>query len=144
MLGENIKTYRQKKQFTQEELAERLHVTRQTISKWEKNYSIPDAEILIRLSEILEVETNQLLGTEYNNHLENPTKQDDENALAIQLANIAEQMAVKNRRTKRIWKILGLVLAILILLTIMFSVLFTYHKSTGYIQVYEESMDYNN
>ena len=37
MLGENIKTYRQKKGYTQEEVANRLHVTRQTISKWEKN-----------------------------------------------------------------------------------------------------------
>ena len=36
MLGENIKTYRQKKGYTQEEVANRLHVTRQTISKWEK------------------------------------------------------------------------------------------------------------
>ena len=34
MLGENIKTYRQKKGYTQEEVANRLHVTRQTISKW--------------------------------------------------------------------------------------------------------------
>ena len=39
MLGENIKIYRQKKGYTQEEVANRLHVTRQTISKWEKNYS---------------------------------------------------------------------------------------------------------
>lgn len=55
MLGENIKTYRQKKGYTQEEVANRLHVTRQTISKWEKNYSVPDAEVLVKLADVLEV-----------------------------------------------------------------------------------------
>ena len=53
MLGENIKTYRQKKGYTQEEVANRLHVTRQTISKWEKNYSVPDAEIFVKLADVL-------------------------------------------------------------------------------------------
>ena len=48
MIGENIKTYRQKKGYTQEEVANRLHVTRQTISKWEKNYSVPDAEVFVK------------------------------------------------------------------------------------------------
>ena len=62
MLGENIKTYRQKKGYTQEEVANRLHVTRQTISKWEKNYSVPDAEVLVKLADVLEVQTSQLLG----------------------------------------------------------------------------------
>ena len=53
MIGENIKTYRQKKGYTQEEVANRLHVTRQTISKWEKNYSVPDAEVLVKLADVL-------------------------------------------------------------------------------------------
>lgn len=61
MLGENIKTYRQKKGYTQEEVADRLHVTRQTISKWEKNYSVPDAEVFVKLADVLEVQTSQLL-----------------------------------------------------------------------------------
>ena len=56
MLGENIKTYRQKKGYTQEEVADRLHVTRQTISKWEKNYSVPDAEVFVKLADVLEVQ----------------------------------------------------------------------------------------
>ena len=52
MLGENIKTYRQKKGYTQEEVANRLHVTRQTISKWKKKYSVPDAEVLVKLADV--------------------------------------------------------------------------------------------
>ena len=48
MFGENLKTLRKQKGFSQEELATRLHVVRQTISKWEKNLSVPDADTLIR------------------------------------------------------------------------------------------------
>ena len=55
MFGENLKTLRKQKGFSQEELATRLHVVRQTISKWEKNLSVPDADTLIRLAEILGV-----------------------------------------------------------------------------------------
>lgn len=62
MFGENLKTLRKQKGFSQEELATRLHVVRQTISKWEKNLSVPDADTLIRLAEILEVSVSELLG----------------------------------------------------------------------------------
>lgn len=64
MLQENIRAFRQKKGMTQEELASRLHVVRQTVSKWEKGLSVPDAELLIRLAEVLEVSVAQLLGGE--------------------------------------------------------------------------------
>jgi putative transcriptional regulator len=143
MLGENIKNYRQKKQFTQEELAARLHVTRQTISKWEKNYSVPDAEMLVRLAEILEVQTSQLLGTEGDD--ETQSKQEKENALAEQLANIAEQMAIKNRRSRRIWKTIGIVIAIIIatyiVIIVLSVVVFSVNTSTGNIQIYEETTE---
>ena len=46
MLGDNLKRIRKEHGFTQEELAVRLHVVRQTVSKWEKNLSVPDAELL--------------------------------------------------------------------------------------------------
>jgi putative transcriptional regulator len=141
MLGENIKMYRQKKQFTQEGLAARLHVTRQTISKWEKNYSVPDAEMLVRLAEIFEVQTSRLLGTEADT--ETQTTQEKENALAEQLANIAEQMAIKNRRSKRIWKTIGIVIAIIvaanIVITVLGMVFFSVNTSTGDIQTYEQT-----
>ena len=62
MFQENLKTYRKAKGLTQEDLAVRLHVVRQTISKWEKGLSVPDAALLVRLSEVLEVPVSQLLG----------------------------------------------------------------------------------
>jgi putative transcriptional regulator len=139
MLGENIKNYRKKKGYTQEEVADRLHVTRQTISKWEKNYSVPDAELIVQLAEILDVKTSQLLGTQEEQSAGNePEKRD---AYAEQLAHIAEQMAVRNRRSKRIWKALVIVLAAIVagsvLLTILsvgaFSVLHTTETQQAYV-----------
>ena len=62
MLSDNIRTVRKNKGFTQEDLASRLHVTRQTISKWEKGLSVPDAEMLSKLADELEVSVSELLG----------------------------------------------------------------------------------
>ena len=63
MFQDNLKALRKKKGFTQEELAARLNVVRQTVSKWEKGLSVPDSELLIKLAEILEVPVSQLLGS---------------------------------------------------------------------------------
>lgn len=62
MFQENLKTLRKQRGFTQETLAERLSVVRQTVSKWEKGLSVPDAVLLVKLSEILEVPVSTLLG----------------------------------------------------------------------------------
>ncbi len=64
MLGENIRILRKNKGFTQEELAIKLNVVRQTVSKWEKGLSVPDAEMLQKIADTLEVDIKQLLGTE--------------------------------------------------------------------------------
>ena len=62
MLSENLKSFRKSKGISQEELAVRLNVVRQTISKWEKGLTVPDADTLIRIAEILEVDVSELLG----------------------------------------------------------------------------------
>ncbi len=53
MLKENIKSIRKSKGLSQEELAIKLNVVRQTISKWEKGLSVPDSEMLVAISEVL-------------------------------------------------------------------------------------------
>ena len=63
MLSENIKKYRQAAGMNQKELAAKIHVVRQTVSKWENNLSVPDADQLILLSEVLGVSVNELLDT---------------------------------------------------------------------------------
>ena len=50
MINENIKHFRKEKGLNQEELAVKLHVVRQTVSKWENGLSVPDADVLIRLA----------------------------------------------------------------------------------------------
>lgn len=53
MLKDNIKSARKSKGLSQEELAIKLNVVRQTISKWEQGLSVPDSEMLISISETL-------------------------------------------------------------------------------------------
>ena len=113
MFSENLKTLRKQKGFSQEELASRLHVVRQTISKWEKNLSVPDADTLIRLAEILEVSVSELLGSKIETENGNVT-----NGIAEQLSRINEQLAIKNRRSRRIWKAIVIILAAIFLLTV--------------------------
>ena len=62
MLSENIRLIRKSKGLSQEELAMRLNVVRQTISKWEKGLSVPDSDLLVCLSETLETPVSVLLG----------------------------------------------------------------------------------
>ncbi len=62
MLNENIKAIRKSKGLTQEELGIKLNVVRQTVSKWEKGLSVPDSEMLISISEVLETSVSTLLG----------------------------------------------------------------------------------
>ena len=53
MFSENLKAMRKAKGYTQEELAIKLNVTRQTISKWEKGLSVPDVDFLFKIADVL-------------------------------------------------------------------------------------------
>lgn len=108
MLSENLKTLRKTKGLSQEELAIRLCVVRQTVSKWEKGLSVPDAELLVKLAEIFEVPVSRLLGMPIESS-------DSSDAVAEQLSRINEQLAVKNRRAHRIWRVAaGILLAVIL------------------------------
>ena len=112
MFGENLKTIRKAKGYTQEELAIKIHVVRQTISKWEKGLSVPDADTLLKLADVLEINVSELLGSEIKEEI-------NKNEVAKQLAKISEQLAVKNRRHKRIWKVIGFILLVVIVLNMI-------------------------
>ena len=62
MLNENIKAIRKSKGLSQDELAIKLNVVRQTVSKWERGLSVPDSEMLISVADALEVPVSRLLG----------------------------------------------------------------------------------
>ncbi len=90
MLGENLKTLRKQRNMSQDALAQHLHVVRQTVSKWEKGISVPDAEMLTRIAEFFQTPVSDLLGEKIEER--------DTNEIAVQLALLNEQMV--NRRSK--------------------------------------------
>jgi putative transcriptional regulator len=94
MLNENIKAIRKFKGLSQEELAIKLNVVRQTISKWEQGLSVPDAEMLISISEALETPVSTLLGEAVIE-----SNVDDLKAISEKLEIINLQLA--QRKTKR-------------------------------------------
>lgn len=109
MLHENIKRFRQSKGLSQAALASRLNVVRQTVSKWENGYSVPDAEQLARLASALDVSVTKLLGAKSD-----PPEESD--SLADALAQISEQLVLRNRRAKRLLTMLGIVLLLAVIL----------------------------
>lgn len=89
MLSENIRRFRKARPLRQEELAERVHVVRQTVSKWENGLSVPDAEQLRDLAAVLGVSVSALLDL---------TPEDSEADLAGELARRNEELAELQRR----------------------------------------------
>lgn len=90
MLHEQIKALRKAKGMSQEELAVQLHVVRQTVSKWENGLSVPDADVVLRIAEVLGVSVSQLL--------ELPADSQDGLNLAEELAKANQQLAEYARR----------------------------------------------
>lgn len=115
MLQENIKNFRKERGLTQEELAIRVNVVRQTVSKWEKGQSVPDADLLQKIAEVLEVSVSQLLGQD--------REMEHRNEIAEQLSRINEQLAIRNRRSKRIWTTVGVVLGLWLLIHVIGAIL---------------------
>jgi putative transcriptional regulator len=107
----NLKALRMKKGLSQGELAIRLNVVRQTVSKWEKGVSVPDAETLIKLADLLDTSVNDLLGSNVV-----PEDSNDMNKIADQLVRVNEQLAIKNNRARRIWKIVVITIAVFVFL----------------------------
>lgn len=116
MLSENIKAVRKSKGLSQEELAIRLNVVRQTISKWEQGLSVPDSDMLISLSEVLETPVSTLLG-------EKIAEADADNLKAIseKLELINLQLARKTavRRKLLLWALISFCALILIVYIVL-------------------------
>ena len=116
MLSENIKAIRKSKGLSQQELAVRLNVVRQTVSKWEQGLSVPDADVLISLSEVLETPVSTLLGETVME-----TESDTLKAISEKLEVINLQLAQRKSMRRKIiyWSLISLC----IILVIVFAVL---------------------
>ena len=116
MLKDNIKNLRKEKGLSQEELAIKLNVVRQTVSKWERGLSVPDSSMLISLAEELDTSVNVLLGE----NVEEKTPNDD-----VDIKAIAERLEVINLQLARRSEMkIKLVRWILILLCIVIVAVF--------------------
>jgi len=113
MLGERVRKLRIEKGLSQEALADRLHVVRQTVSKWEKGFSVPDADLLQRLADVFDVPLEELLGA-------TETETTDLDLISKKLSSISEELSIRNRRLKRFIKvILGTILIVFVLTLII-------------------------
>ncbi|MCI9109201.1 MAG: helix-turn-helix transcriptional regulator [Lachnospiraceae bacterium] len=119
MFNENLKRLRKEKGVSQEELAVKLNVVRQTISKWEKGLSVPDAQLLISLSEILETPVSVLLGET----IESKESVSDKNAIAEQLSRVNSQLSEKTLRNRRVWSIVKIALISIVVITLLIMLL---------------------
>ena len=116
MLNENIKTIRKSKGLSQEELAVKLNVVRQTISKWEQGLSVPDSDMLISISEALETPVSTLLGETVAE-----AEADDLKAISEKLEVINLQLA--QRKTARRKMLHWLFISLCAVIVIIFAVL---------------------
>lgn len=105
MLSENMKAIRTSKGLSQEELAVKLNVVRQTISKWEKGLSVPDSDMLISISEALETPVSTLLGETVT-----VPKADDLKAISEKLEIINLQLARRKAERQKLlhWLLISL------------------------------------
>ena len=105
MLSENIKAIRKSKGLSQQELAIELNVVRQTISKWEQGLSVPDSEMLISMSEVLETPVSKLLGETVAE-----TEADNIKAISEKLEVINLQLAQRKTTRRKVirWLLISL------------------------------------
>lgn len=122
MLNENIKRLRKAKGISQEELALKLNVVRQTVSKWENGLSVPDSELLIALSEELDAPVSVLLGETVPE-----AAPDDLGTISEKLELINLQLARKKER--KIKTVRWLLFAVCVLILAVFTALLFFQSA---------------
>lgn len=136
MLSENLKHFRKAKGLSQEELAIKLHIVRQTVSKWEKGLSVPDSGMLIRLAEELDTSVTVLLG-------ETAVAESDENAelkaIVAKLELLNEQLAARCERQRKLWRVIFVLLGAAALLVILFQLADLLHYQAAMAQLWADT-----
>ena len=128
MLKDNLKTLRKNKGLSQEELSIKLNVVRQTISKWETGLSVPDAEMLVTISELFETPVSEILGESIEEKETNDLK-----VISEKLEVINEQLSISQKQKRKRKIIVLLIIDIfLILLFILLAALGSPYQSFDY------------
>lgn len=97
MLKDNLKILRKNKGLSQEELSVKLNVVRQTISKWEQGLSVPDAEMLISISEVFDTPVSVIIGENIEEKDKNDLK-----VISEKLEVINEQLSMKQKQKRKV------------------------------------------
>lgn len=125
MLNSNLKNLRKSKGLSQEELATKLNVVRQTISKWEKGISVPDSEMLIMIAEELDTTVSTLLGETVESNEDTELK-----SIASKLELLNEQFAKRTERRRKIWRAIFVVVIVLCAIAFLYEIInFVYLKA---------------
>ena len=111
MLKDNLKTLRKSKGLSQEELAIKLNVVRQTISKWEQGLSVPDAEMLVSISEVFETPVSTIIGGNINEE-----KADDLKAISekLEVINLQLSHSIEHRRKVLHYSLISILTVIIV------------------------------
>ena len=116
MLNENIKAIRKSKGLSQHELAVKLNVVRQTVSKWEQGLSVPDSDMLISISEAIETPVSTLLGETVIE-----SEVDNIKAISEKLEVINWQLATRENTRRKIirWLLISLCAIIVMIFAVL-------------------------
>lgn len=142
-LGERLFEYRRKKGLSQEEVATKLNVTRQTVSKWETDQSVPDFDKIVPICELFEITTSELLQgkKEENNAIINNTENKKRRALMMSTSIFLYFLSI-------IWIILasesfnideGLMVSVFMLICAIATILIIYNSIANSSQKKKES-----
>ena len=123
MLKDNLRKYREQKGLSQEQLADEVHVVRQTVSKWERGKSVPDASMLVELTRALEVTAADLLG-------ESVVWAQSQEELALEAGLLKERVSQKDR-SERIYRWSVVVLAVACAVVLAASVVYALANEAG-------------
>ena len=110
MLKDNIKAIRKAQGLSQEELALKLNVVRQTISKWEQGLSVPDSELLVSLADALDTSVSTLLGENVAEQKENSLEE-----ISAKLEIINLKLAKRQEVKRKVWHYLFISICLMII-----------------------------
>ncbi len=137
-IGKHIFELRTKKRLSQEKLAQILGVSRQTVSKWESDLSLPNMEIMLRMADYFGVPVTMILG------IEESTSESDISKLYNQITHITNCLETQNKRSKNKDRILFCLIGILVLAVAVLSIIIIVNKNSIIIPISQPYVEENN
>lgn len=144
-IGKKLLMLRQQRNLSQEELANFLHVSRQTISKWESDLSLPDMKMMLSISQFYDVPITELLGVDEKENVQESIEHIYEQTKAV-LDKLSKET---QKRRMRDWIIMGTCISSILIMCMLFWLIYfkPINKETQYIvdsppasEIYSETL----